>query len=288
MDGWIIYEENQQTKKMNALDWMKEEANKAGLNVEIMFLEYFSIAIIDNKFAVFYKGEQQVELPKFVLFRCYDLVLANQLDKLGVKVFNKPEAMENSLNKWFTHRILAENKIKTPNTIHLCSSMWDYSKIKKVLGIPFIVKEIIGSKGEGVYLINDEDSFNNLQFKLKNKEVIFQEFIQSSYGRDIRVYVVGDNVVGAVIRKSETDFRSNFSLGGEAIPFELDEKIKNIAIQSTRAANLDIAGVDLLFGENDDVLVCEINSNAGFRTLYSCYKTNVPREIMLHIKKCLD
>ena len=109
-----------------------------------------------------------------------------------------------------------------------------------------------------------------------------QQYIAASRGKDIRIQVVGDQVVGAMYRYSETDFRANVTAGGHMCDYEPSEEERRLAIRAARAVGCDFAGVDLLFGE-DGPLVCEVNSNAHFKNLLDCSGVNTAEEIMRYV-----
>ena len=84
-------------------------------------------------------------------------------------------------------------------------------------------------------------------------------------------------------RATDDDFRANISRGGEGIPYEVNEQIEWLSIESTKALNLDIAGVDLLF-DYDGFKICEVNSNPGFEGMEKFTKKNIAEEIVQFIK----
>jgi RimK family alpha-L-glutamate ligase len=136
------------------------------------------------------------------------------------------------------------------------------------------VKEAYGSFGEQVYLISSEDEFLAAVKKLGHKPFIIQEFIEHSKGRDIRVNVVGDQVIAAMLRKSEHDFRANMTAGGQASPYTPTKEESELAIRCAALLGADFAGVDLLFGE-DGPLLCEVNSNSHLLNIYDCTGINI-------------
>src|SRR5699024_10643134 len=97
----------------------------------------------------------------------------------------------------------------------------------------------------------------------------------------------GDQVITAMQRTSENDFRANVTSGGKMEPYEPNESQKRLAIEATKAIGADFAGVDLLFGENDQPIVCEINSNAHIRNLLDCTGVNVAIDLVTYIEKDL-
>ena len=118
---------------------------------------------------------------------------------------------------------------------------------------------------------------------------MFQEFIAESAGRDIRLQVVGDRVIAAMLRFSETgDFRAGITSGGSMKPYEPTEEQKKLAVLVCKTLGLDFAGVDFLFGKNGEPILCEVNSNAHFKNLYDCTGVDAATEIMAYISKKLE
>jgi gamma-F420-2:alpha-L-glutamate ligase len=114
--------------------------------------------------------------------------------------------------------------------------------------------------------------------------IILQEFVSDSHGKDLRVIVVGGKVIGAMKRESvDGDFRANITRGGEAKPVELDEQMEYLALESTRLLNLDIGGVDLLY-DNDGYKICEVNSSPGFLGMEKYTDIRVAEQIVMYVK----
>ena len=115
--------------------------------------------------------------------------------------------------------------------------------------------------------------------------IIIQECIEDSLGRDLRVLVVNGKVVGCMMRQSvDGDFRANITRGGEAIPYQIDEDIEWIGGECARLLDLDIAGVDLLFDKGKYV-ICEVNSAPGFQGMEKYTKINVAEQMVDFIVK---
>ena len=110
--------------------------------------------------------------------------------------------------------------------------------------------------------------------KLGHRPFIMQEFIEHSKGRDIRVNVVGNQVIASMQRKSEHDFRANMTAGGTAFPYTPTKAESDLAIRCSTLLGADFAGVDLLFGE-DGPLLCEVNSNSHLLNIYECTGINI-------------
>jgi len=99
----------------------------------------------------------------------------------------------------------------------------------------------------------------------------------------VRLQVVGDRVVASMLRENANDFRANLAGGGKASVYEPDEQLQALAVTVCRLLGLDFAGVDFLFGEQGEPILCEVNSNAHFKNLYDCTGVNVAEAIMAWI-----
>ena len=158
--------------------------------------------------------------------------------------------------------------------------------VEKEFSYPIIVKECFGSFGQQVYMAKDYQELTGFVHSIGSKPMLFQEFIKTSKGRDIRLQVVGGQVVAAMYRYSENDdFRANISNGGKMRAYEPTKVQIDIAINCCKILGLDFAGVDILFGEEDEPIVCEVNSNAHFKNIYDCTGINVADSIMEYIVK---
>lgn len=258
---------------------MISAAEKHGITVEILFLEYFTLTVSDNQLSIQYKGKE-VSLPLFAVMRCYDEHLSRHLELMGIRLFNSCDSMNRAQDKLTTHQLLALSGIPTPKTFWGTES---YEEAAKLLNNSvFILKSPVGSKGEGVYLIKNETDFNN------HRECLVQAYIEESKGRDIRVWVIGNRAVAAVERYNENSYLSNYAQGGKARKFNLTPEIEELAVKSSRALGLEFSGVDILYGPNGSYYVCEVNGNAGFRTLWLTNKDiDMLGELFSYIKETI-
>ncbi|KQL34112.1 RimK family alpha-L-glutamate ligase [Psychrobacillus sp. FJAT-21963] len=221
--------------------------------------------------------------PDFVIFLDKDILLAKFLKNEGIPVFNDPDIIEICDNKARQYMLLAKAQVPMPRTIIAPKVYTDftiqhtgfYEQVLETIKLPMIIKEAHGSFGFKVYLIETKEQFFEKVEELNGKEYVFQEFIENSRGRDIRVNVVGGQVIACMHRHSETDFRANITNGGTASQIELTERQKEVAIHAAQALNAEFAGVDLLFGEDEEPLVCEVNGVAHIRNIYNVTGINV-------------
>ncbi len=112
--------------------------------------------------------------------------------------------------------------------------------------------------------------------------IILQEYISPSYGKDLRVFVIGGKVVGCMKRKAYSGFKANYSLGASVEHFSLTKEVEWLAIETARLMELEIAGVDLLF-DHDGFKICEANSSPGFEGLEKVVGHHIAEDILSYI-----
>ncbi len=227
----------------------------------------------------------------FCVYLDKDKYLGTMLEKLGIKVFNPISAIETCDDKMLTYLALSGSGICVPKTISapLCFTSGakvleeDASKIIDILSLPLVAKKSFSSLGKGVYLINTKkeliDFINQNPFEPK----IYQEFISSSVGRDVRIICIGKKFYSAIERYSTSDFRSNAALGGNARKIFPSKSFIETAEKVASILNLDYMGIDLLYGENGEPIVCEVNSNAYFSTMDKVAGVNVAKRYAEYI-----
>ncbi|MGE7779538.1 ATP-grasp domain-containing protein [Peribacillus sp. NPDC097264] len=277
---WIVVNGYLQHEKFSSLAlFIQESAERKGISATLV--RNSDLVPVIEKGTPYLKGTDG-KLPDFVLFMDKDIHLARHLELLGLPVYNSSSAIDMCDSKAKTHQALAGHGIPMPKTLFPPftyegierKNLDAFKKIGNELGYPLVVKEAYGSFGEQVYLIPTEDEFMETVKKLGHRPFIMQEFIEHSKGRDIRVNVVGNQVIASMQRKSEHDFRANMTAGGTAFPYTPTKAESDLAIRCATLLGADFAGVDLLFGE-DGPLLCEVNSNSHLLNIYECTGINI-------------
>jgi len=114
------------------------------------------------------------------------------------------------------------------------------------------------------------------------QEIVLQELIKESQGRDVRALVVGDQVVGAMRRQAKKgEFRSNIHRGGEGTVIQLPEAYARAAVRAAHLVGLEVAGVDMLESA-DGPKIMELNSSPGFEGLERATGLDVAGAIVDH------
>lgn len=229
--------------------------------------------------------------PDFVIMFDKDILLGTYLKQQGIPVFNDPEVIERCDNKAKQYIALAAANVRMPKTIVAPKIYPNFSiensgyveRVIDTLGLPLILKEAHGSFGMKVYLLHTVEEVHAKVAALSGVDFIFQQYIASSFGRDIRVNVVGGKIVAAMYRESKIDFRANITNGGTAYKVELTPAQIELALQAANALGAEYAGVDLLFDEHEAPLVCEVNAAAHIRNIYNVTGVNVGEALVTYI-----
>lgn len=281
MKGWLVVNEFLQNQKFSELTKLfLSAAQKANLSLSV----YTNAELLaDTK-------ELLKQRPDFVLFWDKDIVLGNYLEAQGIPLYNSVDAIRLCDDKRLTHIALMREGIPSPRTImapmtypNIGFTNHDFFEyVERELSYPFVVKEAFGSFGEQVYLVRDRKELQQRIQGTSTTELLFQEYIPESRGRDVRLQVVGDRVVASMYRYSDTDFRANVTAGGKMKNYTPSEEESSLALRAARAVGADFAGVDLLFGV-EGPLVCEVNSNAHFKNIQTCTGVPVAEEIIQYI-----
>jgi gamma-F420-2:alpha-L-glutamate ligase len=221
----------------------------------------------------------------------FALALIRHLEKLGVYSFNSANAIDTVKDKLYQLQILAQSGMPIPKTM-LAKFPLDLRVVEKHIGFPVVIKTLSGSQGSGVFLCETSQALDELMQMVENTNpnvnLIFQEFIKTSFGKDLRVVTVGGRVIGAMVRNSvDGSFKANYSRGGQIRKFEITPEIEWLVLEISRILDLDIAGIDLLF-DAEGFKICEVNSSPGFEGLELACEKNIAKEIIQFVKLRLD
>jgi RimK family alpha-L-glutamate ligase len=205
------------------------------------------------------------------------------IEDRGVLVMNSPRAIERSVNKFYTTALLHEAGLPTPETI-VCEQVDEVMPAIRRLG-DVIIKPIFGSLGHGMVRVSDPEVARRIVRSLEQTRTVF--YVQQAIdhgGRDIRVFVVGGAVLGAIERRApEGEWRTNVAIGGMARPFDLPDDWAQLALRAAAAVGAEYAGVDLLPSRDGNVFVLEVNGIPGWEGLQRATGIDVAGAIVDHL-----
>jgi ribosomal protein S6--L-glutamate ligase len=239
-----------------------EAARARGMRTRILDVLACNLVLERGQPRLFVRGEElrhvAVAVPRIgASVTAAGLAVVRQLEAQGVPVVNGAEGIANSRDKLRALQLLAEAGVDMPRTV-LARGGGDIKELlTHVGGLPAILKLIQGTQGVGVMIAHRD----------LGQEILLQEFISESHGRDVRALVVGDRVVGAMRREARSgEFRSNLHRGGEGTAVELPPQYTQAAVRAAQVLSLAVAGVDLLEAQGGPK-VMEVNSSPGFEGL---------------------
>ena len=183
----------------------------------------------------------------------------------GLRVMNSAHAIERTVDKSWTSAILEAAGLPTPDTV-VCEQAEDAFTACRAMG-DVVIKPLFGSMGLGMVRVSDEDTAWRVIRAIESIRGVYylQRFIPHE-GRDVRAFVVGDRVLGAIERRAD-GWRTNFSRGGRVARTTLPDEWAELALRAARAVGAEYAGVDLLPANDGTVYVLEVNGIPGWEGL---------------------
>ena len=206
------------------------------------------------------------------------------LEHRGVPVMNSPKAIERTVDKFYTSALLQDAGLPTPETL-VCEELAPAMDAVRRMG-DVVIKPIFGSMGHGLVRITDPElAFRVLRPLEQTRAVFYVQRTIDHDGRDIRAFVVGDRVIGAIERRApQGDWRTNVSRGGRAQAIELCDEYRDLALRAARAVGADYAGVDLLPSRHGQVFVLEVNGIPGWQGLQRATGIDVAGAVIKHLE----
>jgi ribosomal protein S6--L-glutamate ligase len=212
----------------------------------------------------------------------YGLAVVRQFSIMGIPIVNNSVPIARSRDKLRSLQLLSAHDIDIPRTVMARSPSQVARALEAVGGPPVVLKLIQGTQGVGVMLAETLPALEAILDTLwgLGQNILIQEFIAESRGRDIRALVVGGRVVGAMRRTARVgEFRSNIHRGGAGRVIQLSPEFQAVAIKACEVMGLQVAGVDLLESKEGPKVI-EINSSPGFEGLEAATGKDIARDIL--------
>ncbi|WP_128543174.1 30S ribosomal protein S6--L-glutamate ligase [Larkinella soli] len=250
------------------------------------------VMIEGGKPSVLYKG-QPIEHIDAIVPRIgasvtdYGCAVVRQFEMMKVFTTAKSQAITRSRNKLRSLQVLSRAGVGLPKTVFAKHPKDVDQLLKLVGGPPVVIKLLEGTQGLGVVLAETAKTAKSAieAFYGLKANVLIQEYIAEAKGADIRAFVVGSRVVGAMKRQGrEGEFRSNLHRGGNAVSVSLTPDEEWTAVSAARALGLRVAGVDLL-QSNRGPLVLEVNSSPGLEGIEKTTGIDLASQIVEFIEE---
>lgn len=224
----------------------------------------FAIKKFKENLDVFLADESYRGKADFVINRTNDYKIAEYFENQGIRVFNPSNLSKLANDKQACYEFMENHGIPIMPVNYEC--------------IPAIKKPIDGHGGKNVTMITSSEPFE--------KGYVYQ-MPCDTLGKDLRVWVIGGEIITSILRESDTDFRSNFCLGGRAIPYKLNDKEISLVQKIIALIDSDYIGIDLLF-HNGEPVFNEIEDTVGARMVYEKTDIDIIKLYCDYIKKEID
>lgn len=282
--GWLIYNKEDYQKNKVYAQMLIEYGKESGLEIELVLRENLVLGVDGAELVIKQQG-QRMEVPYFAINRSRDAQLARQLEYMRCKVFNSSKVSTIANDKGETHQYVNRLGIASVPTLFYNKT---YMKLEECIkAYPVVIKSVAGHGGEEVYKANNLEEAQRALRQIKADTLLIQQ-VCSRVGVDIRVFVIGNQIVGAIKRSSQEDFRSNYCLGGQASPYELTKKEQDKVYTILAHLDCDFVGIDFMLDAEGEFVFNEIEDAVGSRTLYQYTKVDSASLYIEHIKReCL-
>ncbi len=270
---------------------LREEARKRGHEVVTIKYPECYVEIEQDRPTVFYRGNElndfDAVVPRILPgMTAYGAAIIRQFEMMGVYTPVRSIAITRSRDKLRSLQLLSKAQVGIPKTIFSRETDAVDDLVDRV-GTPSIIKLTSSTQGNGVVLAETKKAAKSViqAFYVNDTSFLIQEFVKESAGIDIRVFVVGSQVVASMQRQSlDDDFRSNIHQGGTGKVIKLTEDERKTALRAAKAMGLSICGVDLMRSDRGP-LVLEVNSAPGLEGIEAVTGRNVAGKIVEYIER---
>lgn len=220
--------------------------------------------------------------PNFVEEPSLHTYSVHMLAQAGYRMINHRPGFTWTKNKLMQHTLFAKHELPCPRW-GIARGVDEAMRIGKTIGFPVVVKVAFGTHGKGVFFAPSSEVFLPIVDYLIVRDgnpIIVEEFIEEAHRTDLRVFVIGGEVVAAMQRKAqEEDIRANTSNGGTGSTVQLTQQEMELAQRAAAIFELDIAGVDMIRSSHGPLLL-EINANPGFKELERVTRVDIAKAII--------
>jgi ribosomal protein S6--L-glutamate ligase len=263
-----------------------------GHTVRVINAALCYIEVDSDKPKVLYEGEDishefDAIIPRIMpSLTSYATAILRQFEMLGVYTPAKSIAIVRSRDKFRSIQLLAKSNINIPRTIFSRETA-EVDDLISQISVPMIIKLAKGTQGKGVVIAETRKAAKSViqAFHVLGTSILLQEYVAEAEGADIRAFVVGNEVVASMERRSlADDFRSNLHQGGLGSMVKLTGEQKKIALRAAKAMGLQICGVDMLNSERGP-LVIEVNANPGIEGIEKVTGRDVADKIIAYVER---
>lgn len=283
MLAWILYGRKEAEYNKHYIEMYQEEGSKFNITFKLILVEDLDFGVENNTWYIRYESKP-IEMPSFVINRVIYPLITRQFELMRIPVFNSYQVARICNDKASTYLEVAALGIPVVDT-----TFCKYDHVKEKLSRredKTVVKTVDGHGGKQVFLINphNNEEVNKLIHAIDHHDVVLQPIVGTNH-EDLRVYVIGNKIIAAILRKAKEGFKSNFSLGGEVSVYQLSKQEQDMVMNIVDLIKPDMVGIDFIIDDDDKLIFNEIEDVVGARMLYQCTDINL---VKLYIEHILD
>lgn len=289
LKAWLIYGRKDAEKNEGFIRMHRETGEKLGISFELLYADELSTTIEQGEARLRYAGKIK-DNPDFVLCRTRDWLLTRQLEQMGLLVFNNSEVSLAGNHKAIAYQEAAKLSIPVVDTA-FCRREYLKDQLLKAevdekgsLLKPLVIKSVSGHGGSQVFLYEKREELPQILSGIGEDDVVIQPKVAGP-GEDLRVYIIGNQIQGCVLRRAKEGFKSNFSLGGDVEPYSLSEEEETLVKKCFVRWKFDFAGIDFIRDEKGQLLFNEIEDVVGSRMYYQCYEEDILFNYLSYIRR---
>lgn len=218
-----------------------------------------------------------------VLDRCLGqseaVAAVRYFEMLGIPCINPSSVIEACGDKLATSLLLVRHGVPTPR-VRMALDPPSALRAIEEMGYPCVLKPTVGSWGRLLARVNDREAAEALiEHKatlggVQHSVFYIQEYVNKP-GRDLRVFMVGDEAICAISRTSP-HWITNTARGGQAAALTVSPDIQNICRGASRALGGGLLAIDLLECPDRGLLVSEVNHTMEFRNSIAPTGVDIP------------
>ncbi|WP_404428871.1 RimK family alpha-L-glutamate ligase [Sutcliffiella horikoshii] len=275
--GWLIYEAEHAKKNQGFIQWFLDEAKELDIELDFILQNRISFGVQNNELVILLDDAPLIGAPDFVIMRNIDSIFNEQLERMKIPCFNSHHVSAICNDKAKTHQYLVGKRIPMLDTYF--STADEVLTGNLPLPFPFVIKTRTGRGGGDVFMVENSEQLKTIHAQLSNRLIILQP-LAGSPGKDLRVYVLGEEIVGAVLRSNQKSFKANYTLGGQAEAYVLNEAELTVVNKIIQQFEFGLVGIDFLFDKDDSLLFNEIEDVVGCRTLCLTSDINIVKRYL--------
>ncbi len=267
-------------------------ARRRGHAVRVVDHFQCDLTILNGRLGVRYQGEF-VGYPDAVIPRIgssvtsYGAAVVRQFELMGVYTIVSTDALLRARDKRSASQYLAAHNIPVPDSVFTALPD-NVEGALRLLGeqYPVVIKTLNSTQGQGVILGESEHAAQSIAeaFIRLREEILIQKFIGESKGKDIRVFIVGGEIVACMERSAQTgDFRSNLHRGATSRKIKLTKDEADLALKAAKIMGLEVAGVDIL-RSSAGPLVLEVNASPGLEGIEGTTGVDIAGQIIQYLE----